>query len=134
MACDLHSIQNLFSLLENRVMDYQVVNEVNTHKHLGVIFSNDCTWHDHLEYVKSNAWSSINEMRILNFKLDRKSLEIIYMYFSFIRLLLEYVNVVWGNYTQYEANELEKKQNEAVRIVTRATELLSINSLLLETC
>ena len=27
--------------------------EVNSHKHLGIIFSNDCTWHEHLELVKS---------------------------------------------------------------------------------
>ena len=25
--------------------------EVNSHKHLGIIFSNDCTWHEHLVLV-----------------------------------------------------------------------------------
>ena len=30
--------------------------EVNSHKHLGITFSNDCTWHEHLELVKSKAW------------------------------------------------------------------------------
>ena len=33
--------------------------EVNSHKHLGIIFSNDCTWHEHLELVKSKAWKRI---------------------------------------------------------------------------
>ena len=28
------------------------------------------------------------------------------MYVSFIRRLLEYAEVVWDNYTQYEVNEL----------------------------
>ena len=70
-------------------------------------------------------------MRKLKFKLDRKSLQT--MYFSFIRPVLEYADVIWNNYTQYESNELEKIQNEAARIVTGATKMVSINSLLSET-
>ena len=69
--------------------------EVNSHKHLGITISNDCTWHEHLELVKSKAWKRINIMRKLKFQLDRKSLQTIY--FSFIRPLLEYADVVWNN-------------------------------------
>ena len=58
------------------------------------------------------------------------SLQIIY--FSFVRPLLEYADVVWDNCTQYEASELEKIQNEAARTVTGATKLVSINSLTVE--
>ena len=65
------------------------------------------------------------------FKFDRKSLQT--MYFSFIRQLLEYADVIWDNCTQYEENELEKIQNEAARVITGATKLVSINSLYLET-
>ena len=70
-------------------------------------------------------------MRKLKFTLDRKSLETIY--FSFIRPLLEYADVVWDNCTQYEVDELEKIQIEAARIITRATKLVSIDSLYTET-
>ena len=70
-------------------------------------------------------------MRKLNFKLDRRSLQTIY--FSFIRPLLEYADVVRDNCTQYEVKDLEKIQNEAARIVSGATKLVSINSLSLET-
>ena len=70
-------------------------------------------------------------MRKLKFKLDRKSLQTIY--FTFIRPILEYADVVWNNCTQYETNELEKIQNEAARIVTGATKLVSINSFIKET-
>ena len=55
------------------------------------------------------------------------------MYFTFIRPILENVDIVWNNCTQYEVNELEKIQNEAARIVTGATKLVSIDSLLQET-
>ena len=81
------------------LMENQPIIEVSSHKHLGIIFSNDCTWHEHLENVKAKAWKRINIMRKLKFKLDRKSLQTIY--FSFIRPLLEYANVVWDNCTQY---------------------------------
>lgn len=115
----------------NVFMDQEPIEEVNSHKHLGIFLSSDCTWHEHLKYIKSKAWTRINVMRKLKFKLDRKSLQVIY--FTFIRPILEYADVVWNNCTQYEVNELEKIQIEAARIVTGATKLVSINSLTNET-
>ena len=70
-------------------------------------------------------------MRKLKFQLDMKSLQTIY--FSFIRPLLEYADVVSNNCTQYESNELDKIQNEAARIVTPATKLAPIDTLHTET-
>ncbi|MCG8113032.1 MAG: reverse transcriptase domain-containing protein [Candidatus Thiodiazotropha taylori] len=113
------------------LMNQTQINEVGSHKHLGLIFTSDCTWHEHLEYIKSKAWTRINVMRKHKFILDRKSLQTIYI--SFIRPLLEYADVVWDNCTQYEVNELEKIQNEAARIVTGATKLVSIDALRSET-
>ena len=112
-------------------MNQTEIEEVTSHKHLGVVFSNDCTWHEHLDYIKSKAWTRINITRKLKFKLDRHFLQTIY--FSFIRPLIEYSAVVWDNCTLYEANELEKIQIEAARIVTGATKLVSIDSLYSET-
>ena len=107
------------------------INEVTSHKHLGLIFSDDGSWHEHIDHIKAKSWFRLNIMRKLKFQLDRKSLEIIYT--SFIRPLLEYSNVVWDNCTQYESNDLEKIQNEAARIVTGATKLTSLQSLYIET-
>ena len=56
-------------------MDQTQITEVEFHKNLGVIFSNDCTGHDNLELIKSKAWNRINIMRKLKFELDRKSLQ-----------------------------------------------------------
>ena len=58
-------------------------------------------------------------MRKLKFKLDRKSLEIIYT--AFIRPLLEYGDVIWDNCTEYEKKDLDKIQSEAARIAKGAT-------------
>ena len=73
------------------------INEVTSHKHLG-LFSEDGSWHKHIDHVKDKSWFGLNIMRKLKFQLDRKSLEIIYT--SFIRPLLEYSNVVWDNCIQ----------------------------------
>ena len=86
----------------------------------------------HINYITEKAWFRITVMRKLKFKLDRKSLETIYK--AFIRPLLEYGNNIWDNCTQSEKDELEKIQNEAARIATGATKLVSINILYKEIC
>ena len=55
--------------------------------------------------------------------MDRKSRESIYI--ALIRSQLEYGDVEWDNCIQYEKNELDKIQNEAVRITTGATKPVS---------
>ena len=93
----------LFSRKHNKpyhppvLLNQTQITEVNSHKHLGIIFSNDCTRHEHLEPVKSKAWKRINIMRKLKFQLDRKSLQTIY--FSLIRPLLEYAVFAWNSCT-----------------------------------
>jgi hypothetical protein len=45
------------------------------------------------------------------------------MYFSFIRPILEYGDVIWDSNIQYLANKIEHVQIEAIRIVTGGTKL-----------
>ena len=69
-----------------------------------------------MAYIKEKAWAWVNTMRKLKFKLDRKSLEIIYT--TFIRPVLEYGNTVRDNCANYEKEELEKysiKQPESLQ-------------------
>ena len=108
-------------------MQNHLISEVDSHKHLGLYFSNDCTWHQHINHITVKAWARINIMRKLKFKLDRKSLETIYT--AFIRPLIEYGDIIWDNCSQYEKQELDKIQNEAARIATGATRLVSIRAL-----
>ena len=60
-------------------------------------------------------------MRRLKFKLDRKSLEQIYL--VFIRPLLEYGDIIWDNCLQSEKQELEKIQIEVVSIAALYREI-----------
>ena len=70
-------------------------------------------------------------MRTLKYKLDRVSLETIYT--TFIRPILEYGDILFDNCSENEKYELDKIQNEAARITTGATKLVSIEQLNHET-
>ena len=61
-------------------MQNHQITEVDSHKHLGLYLSYDCTCHKHINYITEKAWTRINIIRRLTFKLDRKSLEQIYKY------------------------------------------------------
>ena len=105
----------------------QQITEDEHHKHFGIYFSKDGTWHKHINYIKEKAWKRINTMQKLKFQLDRKSLEIIYL--VFIRQILEYGNEIRDNCTQYKKDDLEKIQTEAARIATGTIKLVSIDNL-----
>ena len=105
----------------------QQINKVEFHKHLGIYFSNDGSWHKHIDYIKEKAWTRINIMRRLKYEIDRKSFEIIYT--TFIRLFLEYADVIRDNCSDYVKQKLEKIQIETARIATGASKLISVFNL-----
>ena len=100
---------------------------VQTHKHLGIHLSSDSSWGYHITNTVQKAWNRINVMRQLKNRLDRKSLQVIY--FSFVRPILEYGNVVWNNMPQYLKDDLDKIQNEAARIISGCSKLVSLSDL-----
>ena len=103
------------------------IQEVTNHKHLGLIFNNTCHWGQHIDYIVDKACKKLNILRSLKFDLDRLTLQI--MYFSFIRPVLEYGDIIFDNCPSYYSEKLEKINTEAARIVTGATKLVSINTL-----
>ena len=113
------------------VFNNTVIPQVESHKHLGIHLSNNCQWNEHIKFVLDKSWQKLNILRSLKFKVDRLSLQ--QMYFSFIRPLLEYSDVVWDNCSRQQKNLLESVQLEAARIVTGATKLTSFNNLYIET-
>jgi len=106
------------------------IQEVSSNKHLDVVFSNNCSWHDHIDTIKKKAWKRLNLIHSFKFTLDRKSLEVDFL---FIRPILEYADVVWGSLTQSKEDELEKIQLETARVICGATKLVSINNFYSET-
>ena len=113
-------------------MDHTLITEVENHKHLGIIFSENGTWLEHINYIIQKANNRLNILRKLKFTIDRASLE--KLYFSYIRPLLEYGDVIWCNIPNYLINQLENINIEAARIMTGATKLVSLNKLYEDTC
>ena len=113
------------------IMNNTPIAEVITHRHLGLVFSSDCGWHTHIVTITGKGWQRINILRSFKFRLDRKSLE--RMYISFIRPVLEYSGIVWDNCNNDDKQAVEKIQIEALRIITGATKLCSIAKLYQET-
>ena len=103
---------------------------VGCHRHLGVVLSSDGSWHEHINSIKERAWKRVHMLRSLKYTLNRKSLEI--LYFSFVRPVLEYADVVWDNCTNQEKLDMERIQYEAARIITGCTKLVTIADLLIE--
>ena len=97
---------------------------VQNHKHIGIFISDDCTWDCHIKSSTDKAWKMLNMMRTLKICLGRKTLQIIY--FSFIRPLIEYADVVWDNCPRFLKDQPDKIQMEAARIVTGCSKLVSL--------
>ena len=64
-----------------------VIKDNKTHTHLGITFSSDATWGDHVQRIYEKAATRLNIMQMLKYDLDRKSLK--QFYTSFIRPTLE---------------------------------------------
>ena len=64
-------------------MTNTVISETQTHRHLGITLSSKCTWFDHVDNICAQAWTRLNLMRALKFRVSWKLLEKIYI--SFIR-------------------------------------------------
>ena len=90
-------------------MNNQQLEDVKYHKHLGVTISDDGSWNKHIELVIDTAYSRLNILRMLKFRLDRLSLEKLCL--SFIKPQLEYRDVVWDPHNMYLINILEKVHN-----------------------
>ena len=101
--------------------------EVVSHKHLGLYLSQRCYWQNHIDFIKEKAWSRINILRMLKITINRKSLETIN--FAYNRSLLEYADILWDNCTPQQCNDTEKIQLEAGRIITGAKQLVEIDKL-----
>ena len=96
--------------------DGSAVSEVQHHKHLGVTLSNDLKWETHINDIVSKAGKRADILSRLMYKVDRKTLEI--MYKSFIRPIIEYGDVLLSNISDGQAYKIECVQKRCARVVS----------------
>ena len=98
-----------------------IIEETTSNKHLGLTFSSTCTWTDHVNTISEKAWTILNFLRALKFRVSRKSLEKICI--CYIRPLLEYSDSVWDKCSSHSKKQLEVIHTEAARILVGAIKL-----------
>ena len=108
------------------------IEEVCEHRHLGVIISKTLSWTSHINNLYAKANKRLGVLKSVQFKIDRKSLEQLYM--SCILPVLEYGDIVWDGAFDRDLAKLEQLHQQAARIVTGGTQRCNINSLMEEIC
>lgn len=106
-------------------MDKIPLEEVMSHKHLGLILSSNLSWDEHIEHICVKANQSLNVLNALKYKLDRSTLE--KLYFSFVRSKLEYGSIVFDNCSKHSEELLDSVQYRAAKIVSGAIHRTSHN-------
>ena len=103
----------------------ETVENVTEHKHLGLLIRSDLTWKSHIDGLVNKSMKMVNILKFLQYRLSRKSLEILYL--SFIRPTLEYGSIIWDGCTSIQSKQLENVQLAAARVITGATRGTSHN-------
>ena len=90
---------NLHIHFSNNLLEF-----VDSHKHLGITFSANCKWTVHITVIIASASRQLNMLRKLKFRLDRFILNRLYL--TYIRPVLEYASEVWDGCSVTDANRL----------------------------
>ena len=100
----------LIESLPNLIFDGTRIKFVTEHKHLGLTFSNNGQWHNHIENILKGASKVIGIMRKLKYTFSRVALNQIYL--SYLQPIIEYSCVVWDGCTKRDIESLQKLQND----------------------
>ena len=103
------------------------VEEVSSHKHLGLTLASNLSWNLHIDNIHNAAAKRLGILRHVTGKVPRKTLE--HLYKVLVRPCLEYSCTVWGNCNKTQSHILESLQNEAARLCTAAMAHTSIEKL-----
>ena len=116
--CSLFGTPGKLSNIESfhvHINDY-VIKRVSKFKYLGIHLDECLSWKAHIKSVVSKAGKRIGMLGRLRSNLTTHSANVVYT--SFIRPVMEYGDTVWTCCGKVNAQELERLQNRAARIVT----------------
>ena len=93
-----------------------VIERVVTYKLLGVYISEDLSWNVHIEYIVKKANKRLYALRALK-KSGLTIKQLVQVYCSIIRSVLEYACPVWAALPKYLDDAIESVQKRALRII-----------------
>ena len=98
-------------------VDEQPIELVKAAKLLGVVFSCDLKWNDHVTYIVKESSKRLYMLRILKrARADSKTLVTVYV--TCVRPILEYCAQVWRyNIPEYLSKDIERIQLRALKII-----------------
>ena len=94
----------------------QRVERIRSFKLLGVYLSEDLTWKIHVDHILQKANSRLFSLRLLK-KAGLNHTDLIIIYCSVIRSILEYASPVWADLPDYLCSHLETIQKRALKII-----------------
>ena len=125
-ACDL--IQKKCKEMEINFLKHQCINlqplvvgdtvakRVDNYKLLGVYISSDLSWNVHVDFIVKKATKRLCSLRVLR-KAGVQQADLVRIYCSLIRSVLEYGAPVWSALPGYLSNIIESVQRRALRII-----------------
>lgn len=104
--------------------DLEIVNTVST---LGVTFSKDLSWNDHVEQFSKKLSSAVGTIARMKYFLPTKIK--ILLYNALVFSILQYCNLVWGTTTKTNLMKLHLLQKRAVRSIANVPSSFSTKDL-----
>ena len=89
---------------------------VHSYKNLGIMLSHDLTWNAHVDYISKRANKRLYTIRILKKGCVPKG-DIVKVYVSLIRSILEYAVPAWANIPLYLQDTIESIQKMALAVI-----------------
>ena len=93
-----------------------VIEEVTSHKHLGMTISSTLKWKTHFDGIISKSRKRLQTLKYIKYKVSRKTLEILYN--MFVLPILDYGDALYAGSYELELDDLDKIHEDAMRIVT----------------
>jgi len=112
----INSMTNLVTSLRPICVGYKEVERVRMYKLLGAIISNDLKWNAHVEFVIAKAAKRLFALRLLK-RTGVMPKDILKVYLSNVRSVLEYAAQVWQDIPAYLSDAIESIQRRALRIL-----------------
>ena len=111
------------NLSKGKTMDLYIDNEAIKHKPstklIGVHIDETLTWDDHIKHVISKVSNGLRMLyKTRNLTNDQETLKSVYN--SLVQPYFDYCNIVWGDCSKTRVDKLQRLQNRAARIITRA--------------